>query len=125
VPGGSGLWSISQPQVNTIRRGGSTCRKRPLAQPSPPTFMRNWPPGRGSSSASSPCHCSQRRGSAKNPQTVSGGGGVGGARCAPDPRPLQAAPRVGEEPEDGLWGGVDVALDDEWAVGWRHRGGSG
>src|SRR5215211_1744179 len=39
--------------------------------------------------------------------------------------PLQPASRVGEEPEDGLWGGLDAALDHEGSAGWRHRGRSG
>ena len=46
-PGGSGLRSISQPQVNTIRRGGSTCRNRPTAHPSPRTSFGTRRPGAG------------------------------------------------------------------------------
>ena len=85
--------SISQPQVNTIRRGGR------------PAGTARWPSRRHGRS------CGTRR------------PGVGRVRL--QPLPLQPAPWVGEEPEDGLWGGLDAALDHEWAAGRRHRGRSG
>src|SRR5690348_4218772 len=68
--------SSANPQLKTTRWGGSTARKRPVAQNPSVIRTRYTPPGTGSRSASLPIHCTYRAGSVKKPNTSGGAAGT-------------------------------------------------